>query len=843
MAFLMLPPTSLSMASAAKSTSSARGSAAGHAAAQMRARSASSGSGKITLNVSRRRNASSIWWRMFVARMATPRYASIFCRRYETSRLAYRSCESLTSLRLPNSASASSKKRIAFESAAAWNTRSRFFSVSPIHLLTTPARSMRNSARPSSPAITSAAIVFPVPETPLNNAVIPVPPDRRSLKPRSSTPSWYRTVRHSSASCARASSGRMSCAQVARGVSSTPNAASRRPETARAAATSSAGPAPGAPADPRPAHASATASTICWTVRLKPAARPAMSASSVSSSKPCAASAPAQASARSAPVGIGICTGHSTRAGERCRRLPVGTAAEKADDRPGGEVPADRAQYRFVRRVEQRLAAGPVHRRAQQHGLAEDEPYRVDRVRAGAGQQRRHVDDEQAQVEAGRVPARCLRLADGRPPTKRHQRVPARHRPRHQLHRGTRQGSRPRLRLVVYAAEQPLVDKVGPEQVAHDPLVGTGDPRRQGTVHIGQRDQPGRHERRRRMEVLAGSSRRPGQGAAQAQQQPDRGPPLRDVVLQEAVDPLVLRQHLRRRAGDQDRLVERVEPGRPAYEREPARVEVLTDACGIVAVLLEDLLQLGDERIPLRVEPVVQVVQLVEDRVEVRVAVPRRVVKLLAYLVEAVPLDPLVLLEVRDQLLGAPLALLPLLVGLLLRGLRLRLRRRADVGPRVGGLGRRERRLQLADLSADRLLPVEDPAVHLGDRLVVAVGRTDLRGQPPPVLQTLVVVPVERLVPIPFALRHSGDRVEVLRGQLHADDLGGLVDQRGTAGRHAHRGPDRLVTELLLQRLHRAGQVALLHFGADVTRGPLVRADLRGDGLRLLVTQLRPASN
>src|SRR6266542_3831520 len=664
MAFLMLPPTSLSMASAAKSTSSARGSAAGHAAAQMRARSASSGSGKITLNVSRRRNASSIWWRMFVARMATPRYASIFCRRYETSRLAYRSCESLTSLRLPNSASASSKKRIAFESAAAWNTRSRFFSVSPIHLLTTPARSMRNSARPSSPAITSAAIVFPVPETPLNNAVIPVPPDRRSLKPRSSTASWYRTVRHSSASCARASSGRMSCAQVARGVSSTPNAASRRPETARAAATSSAGPAPGAP------------------------------------------SAPAQASARSAPVGIGICTGHSTRAGERCRRLPVGTAAEKADDRPGGEVPADRAQYRFVRRVEQRLAAGPVHRRAQQHGLSEDEPYRVDRVRAGAGQQRRHVDDEQAQVEAGRVPARCLRLADGRPPTKRPQRVPARHRPRHQPHRGTRQGSRPRLRLVVYAAEQPLVDKVGPEQVAHDPLVGTGDPRRQGTVHIGQRDQPGRHERRRRMEVLAGSSRRPGQGAAQAQQQPDRGPPLRDVVLQEAVDPLVLRQHLRRRAGDQDRLVERVEPGRPAYEREPARVEVLTDACGIVAVLLEDLLQLGDERIPLRVEPVVQVVQLVEDRVEVRVAVPRRVVKLLAYLVEAVPLDPLVLLEVRDQLLGAPLALLPLLVGLLLRGLRLRLRRRADVGPRVGGLGRRERRLQLADLSADRLLPV-----------------------------------------------------------------------------------------------------------------------------------------
>ena len=42
----------------------------------------------------------------------------------------------LTSLRLPKSASASSKKRIAFARSAAAKTRARFFSVSPMYLLT-----------------------------------------------------------------------------------------------------------------------------------------------------------------------------------------------------------------------------------------------------------------------------------------------------------------------------------------------------------------------------------------------------------------------------------------------------------------------------------------------------------------------------------------------------------------------------------------------------------------------------------------------------------------------------------------------------------------------------------
>ena len=59
--------------------------------------------------------------------------------------------------------------------AASVKIRSRFFSVSPMYLSTTVARSTTYRSRPSSPAITSADIVLPVPESPANSAVTPAP--------------------------------------------------------------------------------------------------------------------------------------------------------------------------------------------------------------------------------------------------------------------------------------------------------------------------------------------------------------------------------------------------------------------------------------------------------------------------------------------------------------------------------------------------------------------------------------------------------------------------------------------------------------------------------------------
>ncbi len=50
--------------------------------------------------------------------------------------LAYRSCESLTSERLPKTASASSKRSTASVRSASVKMRSRFFSVSPTYLST-----------------------------------------------------------------------------------------------------------------------------------------------------------------------------------------------------------------------------------------------------------------------------------------------------------------------------------------------------------------------------------------------------------------------------------------------------------------------------------------------------------------------------------------------------------------------------------------------------------------------------------------------------------------------------------------------------------------------------------
>ena len=66
--------------------------------------------------------------------MDIPSYSSIFCSRNAVSELEYLSLELLTSVRLANRASASSKKRITSALEAASKIMDRFFSVSPMYL-------------------------------------------------------------------------------------------------------------------------------------------------------------------------------------------------------------------------------------------------------------------------------------------------------------------------------------------------------------------------------------------------------------------------------------------------------------------------------------------------------------------------------------------------------------------------------------------------------------------------------------------------------------------------------------------------------------------------------------
>ena len=95
--------------------------------------------------------------------------------------------------------------------------RSRFFSVSPMYLSTTVARFTVYRSRPRSPAITSAAIVLPVPESPANRAVTPVPrPPPGRIRQSDSTRSRLRARVVNSRSCLSALSGRtMSCHDTA----------------------------------------------------------------------------------------------------------------------------------------------------------------------------------------------------------------------------------------------------------------------------------------------------------------------------------------------------------------------------------------------------------------------------------------------------------------------------------------------------------------------------------------------------------------------------------------------------------------------------------------------------
>ena len=72
------------------------------------------------------------------------------------------------------------------------NTSRRCFSVSPMYLLTTPARSTRYRSSPSERARTCAAIVLPVPLGPANRAVVPRPSEVSREKPQSSR-TWPRS--------------------------------------------------------------------------------------------------------------------------------------------------------------------------------------------------------------------------------------------------------------------------------------------------------------------------------------------------------------------------------------------------------------------------------------------------------------------------------------------------------------------------------------------------------------------------------------------------------------------------------------------------------------------------
>ena len=84
-------------------------------------------------------------------------------------------------MRLPNSASASSKNSNAPLSSQASNTSRSFFSVSPMYLLTTPAEIDAQQFEAEARAITCAAMVLPVPDGPPNSAEMPWP---RWVEPR-----------------------------------------------------------------------------------------------------------------------------------------------------------------------------------------------------------------------------------------------------------------------------------------------------------------------------------------------------------------------------------------------------------------------------------------------------------------------------------------------------------------------------------------------------------------------------------------------------------------------------------------------------------------------------------
>src|SRR5713101_8087904 len=94
-----------------------------------------------------------------VVRMTIPLCLSMGWRKWAVSAFAYRSWASLALLPVPNSPSASSKKRIAPLASALSNTAFRFCSVSPMYWLTTADKSTLNKSTISVSANVSAAFL------------------------------------------------------------------------------------------------------------------------------------------------------------------------------------------------------------------------------------------------------------------------------------------------------------------------------------------------------------------------------------------------------------------------------------------------------------------------------------------------------------------------------------------------------------------------------------------------------------------------------------------------------------------------------------------------------------
>ena len=106
----------------------------------------------------------------------------------------------------------------ALDGSASLKTRSRFFSVSPMYLSTIVERSITYRSRPRDPAMTSADMVLPVPESPAKRAVTPRPLSDVRARPQSSrTRSRWRARAVSSPSCSTTGAGRTRSVQPTRG--------------------------------------------------------------------------------------------------------------------------------------------------------------------------------------------------------------------------------------------------------------------------------------------------------------------------------------------------------------------------------------------------------------------------------------------------------------------------------------------------------------------------------------------------------------------------------------------------------------------------------------------------
>ena len=288
--------------------------------------------------------------------------------------------------------------------------RSRFFSVSPTYLSTTVARLTVYRSSPSSPAITSADIVLPVPESPANSAVTPCPrPPPGRIRHSVSTRSRCRARAASSRSCADTAGGEHEVVPADLGLDAPgepleaggvlrPGAPAevRRPPSARRRA---------ARRPPAPRTARATCVGPEDEVRRRPA--PASTRAGRPSSS-CAHSA--SRSAGSAPARRRAAGPRRPRAGPRCRRRPgapgTGSGASARSASGGASASASTGP-----------ATMPAPRSSASRPATRDQTLGVGSDAASAGQ----VEPTTAvaglgERRRGDAPARCAgRCRAGRP--------------------------------------------------------------------------------------------------------------------------------------------------------------------------------------------------------------------------------------------------------------------------------------------------------------------------------------------------------------------------------------------------------------------------------------------